>query len=85
MKIPPNYPVVGKDAFRTATGVHAAAIIKAQKRGDSWANNVYSGVDASLFGMKQEINIGHFFQQKTIVTPVRYQVILNKCFLIQVL
>src|SRR5215813_7237774 len=29
--IPPNYPVIGKDAFRTATGVHAAALVKAFK------------------------------------------------------
>jgi 2-isopropylmalate synthase len=58
VEIPPNYPVVGNDAFRTATGVHAAAIIKAQKRGNSWANNVYSGVDASLFGLRQKIDIG---------------------------
>ena len=27
--IPVNYPVFGKDAFRTGTGVHAAAVIKA--------------------------------------------------------
>src|SRR5262249_20135579 len=27
--IPANYPVIGADAFRTATGVHAAAVLKA--------------------------------------------------------
>src|SRR5207244_6248368 len=32
VRIPPNYPVVGADAFRTATGVHAAALIKAFKK-----------------------------------------------------
>ncbi len=32
--IPPNYPVVGHDAFRTATGVHAAALIKAFRKND---------------------------------------------------
>ncbi len=57
--IPDNYPVVGKDAFRTATGVHAAAVIKAYKRKDDWlANNVYSGVPAYLFGLKQKVEIG---------------------------
>ena len=46
--IPDNYPVVGRDAFRTGTGVHAAAIIKARKKGDDWlADRVYSGVPAS--------------------------------------
>ena len=57
--IPINYPVFGKDAFRTATGVHAAAIIKAQKKGDEWlADRVYSGVPAGMVGRCQEIEIG---------------------------
>ena len=57
--IPPNYPVIGHDAFRTATGVHAAAIIKAiQKHDPRLADAVYSGVPAHLFGMEQVIEIG---------------------------
>jgi isopropylmalate/homocitrate/citramalate synthase len=57
--IPPNYPVVGRDAFRTATGVHAAALIKAQRMGDAeLADIVYSGVPASLFGLEQIIEVG---------------------------
>lgn len=57
--IPPNYPVVGEDAFRTATGVHAAAVIKAYKKNDvELANAVYSGVPSHLFGMEQIIDIG---------------------------
>jgi 2-isopropylmalate synthase len=57
--IAPNYPVFGKDAFETATGVHAAAVIKAFKKGDSWlANRVYSGVPADLFGLEQVIAVG---------------------------
>jgi 2-isopropylmalate synthase len=57
--IPWNYPVVGRDAFRTATGVHAAAIIKALQKRDTWlADRVYSGVPAGWFGRKQEICIG---------------------------
>ena len=57
--VPPNYPVVGRDAFRTATGVHAAAIIKAYRKGDAaLANSVYSGVPSNLFGLEQVIEIG---------------------------
>ncbi len=56
--IPLNYPLVGHDAFRTATGVHAAAILKAGKE-DPWlADRIYSGVPAGTFGRKQEICIG---------------------------
>lgn len=58
--IPLNYPLSGSDAFRTATGVHAAAIIKAKKRGNDWlADRVYSGVPAGEFGKEQQIEIGH--------------------------
>jgi isopropylmalate/homocitrate/citramalate synthase len=57
--IPLNYPLVGRDSFRTATGVHAAAIIKAMQKGDAWlADRVYSGVPAGTFGRHQEIAIG---------------------------
>jgi 2-isopropylmalate synthase len=56
--LPHNYPVVGDDAFRTGTGVHAAAIIKAMKTGDRWVEDaVYSGVPASLVGLEQVIEI----------------------------
>jgi 2-isopropylmalate synthase len=57
--IPANYPVVGEDAFRTATGVHAAAVIKAFKKNDiELANTVYSGVPSHEFGMEQVIDVG---------------------------
>lgn len=57
--IPANYPVLGEDAFRTGTGVHAAAIIKALDKGDDWlADRVYSGVPAAQFGRRQVIEIG---------------------------
>ena len=57
--IPANYPVVGEDAFRTATGVHASAVIKALKKDDiQLANAVYSGVPAQLFGLEQIIDVG---------------------------
>ncbi|HET9986088.1 MAG TPA: LeuA family protein [Longimicrobiales bacterium] len=58
--IPVNYSVIGADAFRTGTGVHAAAIIKAKQKGDDWlADLVYSSVPAHLFGRRQVIEIGH--------------------------
>jgi 2-isopropylmalate synthase len=57
--IPANYPVVGEDAFRTATGVHAAAVIKAYKKNDvELANAVYSGVPSHVFGLEQTIDVG---------------------------
>jgi 2-isopropylmalate synthase len=57
--LPVNYPVAGADAFRTATGVHAAAIVKAQRKGDHWlADRIYSGVPAGEFGKEQQIEIG---------------------------
>ncbi len=57
-QIPPNYPLVGSNAFRTATGVHAAAIAKALSRDLGLADRVYSGVPAEQFGRSQEICIG---------------------------
>ena len=60
VEIPFNYPVVGADAFRTGTGVHAAAIIKAREKGQDWlADRVYSSVPAGLFGRRQIIEISH--------------------------
>ena len=56
--IPLNYPVMGSDAFRTGTGVHAAAIIKAKKKGHTWlADRVYSSVPAEELGLAQVIEI----------------------------
>ena len=57
--LPDNYPVLGKDAFRTQTGVHADAIAKAYRKGDAWlANRIYSGVPADEFGLSQVIEVG---------------------------
>lgn len=57
--IPISYPLVGRDAFRTATGVHASAVIKAMAKGDTWlADRIYSGVPAGMIGREQEICIG---------------------------
>jgi 2-isopropylmalate synthase len=66
--LPDNYPVIGCDAFRTGTGVHAAAIIKARAKGDDWlADRIYSGVPASLVGLKQRIEIGPMSGQSNVV------------------
>ncbi|MFN0006789.1 MAG: LeuA family protein [Planctomycetota bacterium] len=82
--IPPNYPVFGKDAFETATGVHAAAVIKAFRKGDPWlANRVYSGVPADLVGLEQVIAVGPmsgrsnvtWFLEKRGIKPTDEQVL----------
>lgn len=66
--IPVNYPVLGHDAYRTATGVHAAAVIKALRKGDDWlANRVYSGVPADYFGRSQAIEIGPMSGQSNVI------------------
>lgn len=66
--IPRNYPVMGEDAFRTATGVHAAAVIKAFKKGDiELANTVYSGVPSHFFGLEQIIDIGPMSGKSNVI------------------
>ncbi len=68
----PQYPLAGDDAFRTATGVHAAAIIKAEKKGDAWlADRIYSGVPAGMFGKEQAIEIGHYSGESNVVYWLR--------------
>jgi 2-isopropylmalate synthase len=70
--IHPQYPLAGSDAFRTATGVHAAAIIKAEKKGDAWlADRIYSGVPAGMFGKEQSIEIGHYSGESNVVYWLR--------------
>ncbi len=87
--IPPNYPVLGKDAFETSTGVHAAAILKAFSKGDSWlANRVYSGVPAEEVGRSQVISIGPMSGQANVLhwlrarqiepTPALVQAVLDR-------
>lgn len=66
--IPVNYPVLGEDAFRTATGVHAAAVIKAFKKNDvELANSVYSGVPSHVFGLEQVIDIGPMSGKSNVI------------------
>lgn len=70
--IHPSYPLVGRDAFRTATGVHAAAIIKAESRGEKeLADRVYSAVPARVFGRRQEIEIGHYSGRSNVIYWLR--------------
>jgi 2-isopropylmalate synthase len=66
--IPVNYPVLGEDAFRTATGVHAAAVIKAFKKNDvELANTVYSGVPSHVFGLEQVIDVGPMSGKSNVI------------------
>jgi len=86
--VPPNYPVVGRDAFRTGTGVHAAAVIKAYRKGHDWlADRIYSGVPAGLVGRRQVIEVGpmsgesnvvHWLEQRGVqATPERVQAVFR--------
>ena len=66
--IPANYPVVGRDAFRTATGVHAAAVIKAFRKNDqALVDAVYSGVPAGLIGREQQIDVGPMSGKSNVI------------------
>lgn len=66
--LPDNYPVFGEDAFDTGTGVHAAAVIKAKKKGEDWlADRVYSGVPAGEFGLEQRIRVGHMSGKSNVI------------------
>lgn len=77
--IPRNYPVIGKDAFRTATGVHAAAIVKAKEKGHNWlADRVYSSVPAGDFGFEQIIEIGPMSGRSNIIYWLKQHMIEPK-------
>jgi len=68
VRIPPNYPVIGTDAFRTATGVHAAAVVKAFRKGDrALMDAVYAAVPASLVGREQEIEVGPMSGRSNVI------------------
>jgi isopropylmalate/homocitrate/citramalate synthase len=66
--VPANYPAMGADAFRTGTGVHAAAVVKALRKGDAaLADRVYSAVPASALGREQRIEIGPMSGESNVV------------------
>jgi 2-isopropylmalate synthase len=68
VRIAPNYPVIGADAFRTATGVHAAAMVKAFRKGDrALMDAVYAAVPASLVGRQQAIEVGPMSGRSNVV------------------
>ena len=68
VRIAPNYPVIGADAFRTATGVHAAAVVKAFRKGDrTLMDAVYAAVPASLVGRQQEIEVGPMSGRSNVI------------------
>lgn len=68
VRIAPNYPVIGADAFRTATGVHAAAVVKAFRMGDqALMDAVYAAVPASLVGRHQEIEVGPMSGKSNVI------------------
>src|SRR5262249_23949824 len=83
VRIAPNYPVIGADAFRTATGVHAAAVVKAFRRGDhALMDAVYAAVPATLVGREQEIEVGPLSGRSNVVVwlekrglPATYEII----------
>ena len=68
VRIAPNYPVIGSDSFRTATGVHAAAVMKAFRKGDrALMDAVYAAVPASLVGRRQEIEVGPMSGRSNVI------------------
>ena len=81
--------MVGNDAFRTATGVHAAAVIKARAKGDDWlADRIYSGVPAAMVGKRQEIEVGpmsgasnveYWLRERGIETVIVCGTLTNTC------
>lgn len=71
--VPANYPVIGRDAFRTATGVHASVIMKAEIKGQQWlADRVYSSVPAAMFGRTQEVVIGYMSGASNVAYWLRH-------------
>lgn len=52
------HPVIGADAFRSGTGAHATALVKALRAGDrSMADDVASAVPAGLVGAEHRVDV----------------------------
>ncbi len=58
IQVPDNQPLVGKNAFRTGTGVHASAILKGEAKGQWLGDHVYSLLSASSVGQSTSIAVG---------------------------
>jgi 2-isopropylmalate synthase len=58
VEISDNQPLVGKNAFRTATGVHASAIAKAEAKSRWLGDHVYSLLPAESIGQNAAIGVG---------------------------
>jgi 2-isopropylmalate synthase len=58
VEIGDNQPLVGKNAFRTATGVHASAIAKAEAKSRWLGDHVYSLLPAESIGQNAAIGVG---------------------------
>ncbi len=69
--IPENHPLLGANAFRTATGVHAAAIVKALGQSATLADRVYSAVPISRFANGHDIRIGYMSGTSNVVHWLR--------------
>jgi 2-isopropylmalate synthase len=85
--IPPSMPVIGKDAYRTQTGIHASALVKAKKLGDTWLEDrVYSSVPAEWIGQEQRIEIGpHSGRSNVIWWLVHHQFSFNFDLVLKIL
>ena len=82
--IPESYPVFGKDAYRTQTGVHAAAILKARAKGHDWlADRVYSGIPAAMVGRRQEVEVGPMSGQANVTCWLQERGIASSPALVQ--
>ena len=57
--IPSGYPVFGADAFRTGSGVHAAAMEKALDKGRGVRDKLYSSVSAGELGLEQRVEVSY--------------------------
>jgi len=68
VEIPHSYPVFGRDAYRTGTGVHASAMLKGRKRGDDGVSDlVYAAVPAWWFGLTTHIEVGPMSGESNVV------------------
>lgn len=61
LPVPAQVPILGEAVFCTATGVHAAAIFKAQAQGrHDWEELVYNPFPPSFVGAQQTVRIGPY-------------------------